>query len=316
MFDIEALEFSKEFTDAFNLSPDLFSKPMRAGTVVGKIRPELVEQLGIKGDPILVLGSHDQICTALGAGVLKEGEAVDGMGTVECITTLFSKKPDDVEMGKMGYPCVPFAVEGLYCTYILNFSCGSTVNWLKKKIMHNYGGNDGNFYKYIESQVPDAPGNLLLLPYLGGAGTPYQDGAARGAILGLSTDTSDGEIYRAIMEGTSMEMRLNEDTVKKYAVNLSSLVATGGCANSEKWMQIKSDIQGHPIKILRSGEGGLCGCAMLSAVATGGAENLEAAKDIFVRYAKEFTPNADERIKYESNYSKYKKIYKTIKEIL
>jgi sugar (pentulose or hexulose) kinase len=81
-------------------------------------------------------------------------------------------------------------------------------------------------------------------------------------------------------------------------------------------MQIKSDIQGHPIKILRSGEGGLCGCAMLSAVATGGAENLEAAKDIFVRYAKEFTPNEDERIKYESNYSKYKKIYKTIKEIL
>jgi xylulokinase len=91
-------------------------------------------------------------------------------------------------------------------------------------------------------------------------------------------------------------------------------VATGGGANSEKWLQIKADIQGVPYKILRSSEGGLCGCAMLQAVALGGAKDLFEARDIFVRYEKAFEPNPQQRNAYDNQYEKYKKLYKIIKE--
>ena len=211
VLDVEKLEFSQEMLDALDLPRSLFSTPKRAGTIVGPINEELVKELGIEGNPVLVLGSHDQICTSLGAGVLSDGEAVDGMGTVECITTLFKDKPTDVEMGRQGYPCVPYAIDGLYCTYILNYSCGSTVNWLRKKIMHGYKGDETDFFTYLEKNMQDAPTGILTLPYFGGASTPYQDLNAKGAIVNLTTETTDADLYKALMEGTAMEMRLNAD---------------------------------------------------------------------------------------------------------
>ena len=314
-FDIEKLEFSKEMLDKLDIPFSLFSKPMRAGTPVGGIRKELKEELGIKGEPILVLGSHDQICTSLGAGIIEAGDSVDGMGTVECITTLFSEKTDNIEMGRQGYPCVPYAIEGLYCTYILNYSCGSTVNWFRKNVMHGYQGDEESFFSYIEKGMSDEPSKLLLLPYFGGAATPYQDISASGALLGLTTETTDSEIYQAIMEGTAMEMRLNAETVKDYSIKLNNLVATGGGANSDKWLQIKSNVQNLPIKVLRSSEGGLCGCAMLSALGLKKVKDLKEARDIFVKYTKSFTPNAEAHAAYGESYRKYKKIYNTLKEI-
>ena len=307
-FDVEKMQFSNEILDTFGIRADLFSTPRPAGSVVSKIKAEW----GI--DAVLVLGSHDQVCTALGSGVLRAGDAVDGMGTVECITTLFQGKPDNIDMGKQGYPCVPYPVDGLYCTYILNYSCGSTVNWLRKKIMHGYCGEESDFFTYIEKEMSDQPTGILTLPYFGGSATPYQDLGAKGAILNLTTDTRDCDLYRSVMEGTAFEMRLNTDVVAAYGITVQNTVATGGGANSDKWLQTKADIQNIPIRTLRSSEGGLCGCAMLQAVAIGGI-GWEQARKTFVHYQKEFTPRECLHKAYEPHYQAYKKLYKTLKEI-
>ena len=308
-FDIEKKQFSVEMLSAFGIPCEWFSEPRLAGSVVGRLKREW----GL--DAMLVLGSHDQVCTSLGAGVLAAGDAVDGMGTVECITTLFKSKPTSAEMGRQGYPCVPYPVDGLYCTYMLNYSCGSIVNWLRKKILHGYSGEESDFFTYMEKQMRDEPTGLLTLPYFGGASTPYQDLDARGAILGLTTDTGDFVLYRSVMEGTAFEMRLNTETVSRYGISVQNAVATGGGANSDTWLQIKADIQNIPIRTLRSSEGGLCGCAMLQAVAMGGARDLWEARDIFVRYDKHLAPRAEKHLAYERDYRKYKKIYHAIKEI-
>lgn len=89
----------------------------------------------------------------------------------------------------------------------------------------------------------------------------------------------------------------------------------GRGANSDAWLQIKADIQDIPVRALRSSEGGLCGCAMLSAVALGGADNLEEAREIFVRYRKEFLPDPAAGKAYRAQYGKYKKLYHCIKEM-
>ncbi len=308
IFDIEKMQFSEELLAALDIPASLFSAPRRAGTVVGRLKKELFGT-----DACLVLGSHDQVCAALGADALSVGDAVDGMGTVECITALFSEKPHAAEMGRQGYPIVPYAVEGLYCTYMLNYSCGSAVNLVRKNLTHDYRGEAESFFAYMEKRMGAAPSGLLCLPYFGGASTPYQDLSARGAILGLSAETEDCTLYRALLEGTAMEMRLNAETVAQYGIRISSAVATGGGANSARWLGIKADIQQIPYKTLRSSEGGLCGCAMLQAVALGGARDLFAAAERFVRYRDAFVPSGTRA--YEPYYEKYKKLYKTLKEI-
>ncbi len=314
-FDVNALRFSDEILAPLGIDKALFSVPKRAGSVVAPLKKYVCEELGLKSAPLLVLGSHDQVCTTLGAGALDAGDAVDGLGTVECITVLFDKNGAGIEMGMAGYPVVPFAKEGLFCTYMLNYSSGSTVNWLKKNIMHGYSGEEKDFFAYMEKNMPEAPSGLLTLPYLGGAATPYQDIDARGAVIGIGTETTDAELYRSLLEGTAMEMRLNAEFVKNHGITLGSAVATGGGANSKSWIKIKADIQNIPIKVLRSSEGGLCGGAMLQATALGSARDLYEARDIFVRYGDETLPDTRRHASYEAKYQKYKKIYKTIKEI-
>ncbi|MBQ9735974.1 MAG: hypothetical protein IJV96_04230 [Clostridia bacterium] len=313
-FDVEKKTFSAEMLTPFGLSETLFSVPRPAGSVVGPIKKELLTSLGLQGAPVLVLGSHDQVCAALGAGALQAGDAVDGLGTVECTTVLFKDKPTDLSMGKEGYPCVPYAVPGLYCTYMLNFSSGSTIDWVRKRIMHGYAGEEQSFFAYIEKDLPRDPTGLLVLPYFGGASTPHQNIHARGVILGLHTDTKDTELFQGIMEGLCMEMRYNADVVKKYGIAVKKLVATGGGAKSRAWLTLKANVQDLPVVRLRSSEGGLCGCAVLSATAVGGL-TFEEARAWFVQYADAFTPDPARRAAYDPIYEKYKKLYASVKEL-
>ena len=313
VFDIRKKCFSKEILDMLGLD-NIFSQPQMAGTVVGQVRDEIKQELGIDWQCTLVLGAHDQVCAALGAGVLDMGDAVDGMGTVECITVLYDRAPEDIAFGRMGYAVAPYALEDTYCTYLLNYSCGSAVNWLRKDIMHGYSGEAESFFEYMDERMGDEPSGICVLPYFGGAATPYNDINARAAIIGVTSLTEDHTLYRAVLEGTAMEMRLNAEAVKPYGIDIKSAVAAGGGAKSARWLQIKADIQNIPIKSLASSEGGLCGCAMLQAVAMGACKDLREAREIFVRYKEEFKPahHSD----YDEQYRKYEKVYFAVKELM
>ncbi len=313
-FNIHDLAFDGILLSKFGIEPSLFSEPKPTGSVVGKVKRDLLKEFGIENDVTLVLGSHDQICSALGAGAVRSGDAVDGMGTVECVTAVFDAIDYDLRMGKQGYVLVPYAVPGLFCTYMFNYSSGSLINWFKNDVLHDYRGAYSDFFSYIESGMAGGPSGILTLPYFAGAATPYQNIGAKGAVLNLTTAASDADLYRSILEGTAMEMRLNAEIVRKYGVRVKSAVATGGGANSEKWMQIKADIQNISIRVLRSSEGGLCGCAMLQSVAAGQAKDLAHAAEIFVEYTKKFVPDAAKHAAYAAQYRKYKRIYRVLKE--
>lgn len=313
VFDIKNKEFSAELCDKFGINKAIFSTPEPTGSIVGKITEEAAKKTGLSTDCVLVLGSHDQICATLGAGVTTAGEAADGMGTVECITAVFDSIPKDSKAGYYGYPIVPF-LYNLYCTYILNLTSGSVIDWLRKNIMHGYKGDEENVFAYLEKNSKEKT-DVLVLPYFGASSTPYQDEYAKGCILNLKNNTSDGEIYRAIIEGTAYEMRFNLETVAEFGITVDELVATGGGSKSVNRIGIQANVLGIPVKTLRSAEGGLCGLAVLQSVSMKVFDNYEAAKEVFVRYEKQTLPDKTDENYYDNKYNKYKKIYKLTKEL-
>lgn len=313
VFDIKNKVFDRDLIDGFDIPVSLFSQPMPAGSVVGKVTPRAAEEFGLPRDCVLVLGSHDQVCTALGAGVVREGQAVDGMGTVECITAVFKEKSVGTAAGEAGFPIVPFAVEGLYCTYICNYASGSIVKWFKDEILHGYRGEEENTFSYLEKNFTEAPTGIYTLPYFAGSAIPFQNNGAKGAIIGLTTSATDSRLYQSLMEGQAMEMKFETQIAKRYGIGIKSAVATGGGANSEKWLQIKADVQGIHYSTLRSSEGGLCGCAVLQAVAIG-KKSYDEAVAVFVKKKKEFAPNKERAAAYAPYYKKYQKLYQKLKE--
>ena len=311
ILDIKKLCYDRSLSEEIGINEKLFSSPCRAGTVVGEIKADIAEELGIQGCK-LVLGAHDQVCTALGAGVIENGQAVDGLGTVECITAVYDGVRDEADVGEKGLTCIPYAIDGLYCTYIVHYSSGSLINWFKNDILHKYKGEECNVFAYLEGRMKEGPGGIFTLPYFAGSFIPYQDVNAKGAIIGLTTSTTDSDIYKSIMEGLAYEMKFETAIAKHYGIKIKKAVATGGGANSDVWLQIKADIQGIPYTTLRSSEGGLCGCAVLQAVANGNSYKDAVRK--FVKTNKKFVPDKQASIEYGPYYKKYKNLYKSLKE--
>ncbi|MBC7959526.1 MAG: carbohydrate kinase, partial [Vallitaleaceae bacterium] len=149
-----------------------------------------------------------------------------------------------------------------------------------------------------------------------GAATPYMDSYSRGAIVGLTTETTSAEIYRALMEGVTYEMLLNIEHLEQAGIYINELRATGGGATSPIWLQMKADILNKKIVSLGAAQSGTLGCIMLAGVACGIYKNLEEAADVFVKLGDTYTPNQKMHEKYMKYYTQYKRLYAAIKSVI
>ncbi|HIV03438.1 MAG TPA: carbohydrate kinase [Candidatus Aphodoplasma excrementigallinarum] len=318
-FDIRKKCWSGEIFAAAGITPSLMSKPVPSGTTAGKIRKSVKDRLGISGDIIVVNGAHDQAAAAVGAGVFAPGQAVDGTGTVECVTPVFDTIPENRQLYTEGYSAVPY-IGGKYVCYALSYTGGAALKWYRDnfaKYESKLAKQTGeNVYDVLNSNIKDGPTGLLVLPYFAGAANPYMDNDAKAVIAGLTLEHTCYDVYRALMEGVTYEIMLNLEHLSRFGITPTQLYAAGGGAASDQWLQIKADILRRPITALDAPEAGACGVCMLSSVAIGLCGNLNEARARFVKPKKTFTPNAENVAVYKKLFEKYKRLYPMMKSIM
>lgn len=314
IFDIRKKEFSEELCKLFGIEKRLFGIPVESGTVIGKVKEEIKSELNFKSDVYVVAGGHDQVCAAIGSGVTESGYATDGMGTVECITAIYDKPSDVERMGKDGYPNVPF-LKDRYCSYLLNYSCGSLTRWWLEQVYGKEKIIDGSAFTEAEKDFDDKPTGLLVLPYFAGAANPYQDVNAKGGIINLSLTDGKGRIYQGVLEGLCYEMKLNLERVREYGIKPERIICTGGGSASDKWLQIKADIFNLPVYPLRIKEAGVTGAAILAKSGIN-KESVSKTAEKFVKLSKPFYPDGDRAAAYDKIYRKYENLYKAVKEMM
>lgn len=314
-FDIQRKCWSAEILNAAGINASLLSTPVPTGTAAGRIRPSLAEALGVSPETVIVSGAHDQIASAVGAGVFSVGEAVDGTGTVECITPVFDHIPTEKSLYEKGYSVIPYVLDNTYVCYALSFTGGATLKWFRDNFAAKYGGVE-NVYAALDRNVPSDPTGILILPHFAGAANPYMDNASRAAIVGLSLEHTAEDLYKALMEGVTYEIMTNLEHLSSFGITPSSLYATGGGARSEVWLQIKADILGKPITSLLAKEVGAVGTCMLVGRAIGLYRDLDEAKARFVQTGKTYYPNPDRYAKYQTLYAAYRKLYGAARPIV
>ena len=323
-FDVVGKKWDTELLSAAGIDPAIFSTPVSAGTVAGTVRKSLCEELNLDPDTRIITGAQDQITAALGAGALKPGTSVDGMGTVECITPVFDRPFTDMSLINRGYVCAPHAIDGLYATYAFCYCGGALVQWFRDTVgldaKRLAAEQNTSAYKLLDAELAaDArcvgPTGILVLPHFAGTATPYMDPETHGAVVGLSLDTPRSQFYKAVMEGITYEMRLNLDMLRAGGVPVDALNATGGGSRSPIWMQIKADITGLPVHTLENPEAGAVGCIMLGAVAGGYYKDLYEASEALVRIKDTYLPNPAMHDRYAVHYERYCRLYDAVKGI-
>lgn len=310
LFDVKNLCWSRELLAACGIEESTLPEVLPTGSPAGRILPEIAVQLGLPQNVQVVIGAHDQIVNALGAGVSEPGSAVDTSGTCECITPLFPDVPDSLDFQRENFACVPYLDGRGYVTYAYNISAGSVVRWYRDAMAGYLRGEaelEGkSVYDLLNETCPREPSNLLVLPYLQGmGGTPDVDAGATGLISGLTTQTRLPDIYRAILEGVTFEMRYNQEKLEQAGVGFRKLFACGGGARSAVWLQTKADILGCEIIPVRSDETGAMGSAILGLTAVAGEPVFQVAER-FWKYGAPVTPNSVHQAVYDKKYQQFK----------
>lgn len=312
-------EWSQEILAIANVPLDLFARTAPSGTVVGTIPDAVADELGLPRGVVVATGGHDQPAGALGAGILAGGEAVYATGTVDCICPIYETYSITEETVAGNLCCYPSCVPGLYASIAFNFTGGSLLKWYRDTFAREEAriaaesGRD--VYDLLCEQVPDKPESLVILPHFTVTGTPHFDTASRGAILGLTLQTTASDIVSAILSGVTYEMKLNLEMLQSAGIGIDKLRAVGGGAKSRVWVQRKADILGVPVAVLEISEAASLGVALLAGQAAGFIESLKETLETAVRIKFTCDPDPYRSREYAERYSVYRDVYGALSRI-
>jgi len=319
LFDINTYEWSFELARALGLPADRFSNPAQAGTPIGYVHKAAAEEIGLSDSMQVVVGGHDQALAALGSGVIQPGQAIDGMGSSECITTVIERGADAGRMAEYGFCYEPHVVADRFITLAFNASSGTATAWFKNRFYGDLArdamASGKDFHNLVDSMVPAETTDVLFLPYVGGSGTPYMDSTTGGAFIGLSLATDTHSMYKAVLEGICFDMRYNLDLLESLGLAPGELRVVGGNTRSKALMQIKADIFNRDIHVLEDWEIGTVALAYLCASSRGeeGAILDNVLKHTEVRNV--YTPNPKQVELYAKKMERFIKLYPAIKGV-
>lgn len=318
-FDVLERKWSEKLFRIAGLDIEKFPDVAPSGTVVGQVSDRMAAELGLPRSVKCVTGGHDQPCNALGAGIVSGGRAVYGTGTVDCITPAFDRFVEAKEFIDNNLACYPHTVPGKFCSVAYNATGGNLLKWYRdtfgaeeRRVAEKEGVDP---YEVILRNLPDGPSPVMVLPHFTITGTPWFDTNSRGAILGLKLTTTREQVVKAVIEGTTFEMKLNLEALRESHVPVEHIRSTGGGAKSRLWNQLKADMLGVPVATLQTSEGGSLGTAMLAGVATGVYSSLDEAVRTLIREQDHYEPRREMVQRYNERFELYRQLYPALKEI-
>ncbi len=316
-FDIQKLRWSGEILCASGVEEKLFAVPVPAGTAAGTVRAGLTEELGFRNAVLILPAGHDQVAASVGAGVFETGSATDGCGTVQCMTPVYEGIPEGDAMIRGHYAVVPYVFPGKYVTYAFSYTGGALISWFVSQMAkgeEEAARKQGiSVYELLEQGMKDEPTGILVLPHFAGAATPYMDQTSKGAITGLTLEHTTSDLYRAVLEGITYEMKLNMEYLRDAGICPRKLHATGGGAASRAWLQMKADILECPIISVGNYEAGAVGCVMMAGIAKGLFSNLKEAAEIMVAEREKYEPRPEKQEAYRKQYDRYRNLYQGLR---
>jgi xylulokinase len=306
LFDVKNKCWSKEMLSICDITEEQVPKIYESYDVVGTLKPELAEKLGLSKEVKIVAGAADNAAAAVGTGTVGDGMCNVSLGTSG--TIFISSKKFGVDKFNALHA---FAhADGNYHLLGCMLSAASCNKWWMDEIIgtKEYANEQSKIRKLGEN-------NVFFLPYLMGERSPHNNPNARGTFIGMTMDTTRSDMTQAILEGVAFAIRDSFEVVKSLGVHIERTKISGGGAKSPLWRQIFANVLNIKVDILESEEGPSLGGAMLAAVACGEYASVEEAALKIVKIVDTIEPDPEIAAKYEDKYRKFARIYLTVKDL-
>ena len=307
-----------EVLDAWGVDPGLLTNFVPAGTPVGRISAGISAKTGLPEGTPIICGAGDQECNLIGTGSTAPGLVSVYAGTCGTVIARIEEYRLDPykTLNICGAPGGAWEMEGSIS------GAGGSLKWFRDALCAAdmreaaaAGVKDFAFLDRMAENAPAGSNGALFLPFVNGSGTPKFDGYARGCFIGLNKHTGKNELIRAVMEGSTYELRAIMEVLEKQEnLPIEAIRFSGGGANSDIWNQIVADIFGYPTASVTTPESSCLGAAIIAAVGIGMYSDVKegALKMVKVRRSWEPIPGNVER--YNEQYAIHQGCYKALSD--
>lgn len=310
-YDVEKKTYPVDLLQNIGISSDLLPRVVSPGECVGKINANVAKETGLSCDVKVVTSTYDAICSFIGSGVSKAGEASDVSGTVTVFRAVAERKIEK-ELTKIQQ--IPYFEGNINIVGGSNNLGGGLIEWVKQC----YYQNEVFPYELMEKDAGEASlgaGGVIFLPYLLGERAPIWDYNARGVFFGLERMHTRKEMTRAVFESTGFIDLDMIAAIKEAGMDVHSIRLSGGLARLNLISQIKADITGREISVLSEFETTATGAAMIALFGQRVYSSLEEAAEQFVKVRMIICPDHKNYLKYQELYGLYKETYQTLRPL-
>lgn len=261
LFNINTQQWDDKLLELFDIPKSILPEVLDSAAHFGE------SNASILGAPISITALlGDQQAATVGQACFKPGmiKSTYGTGCFMLLNTGETKVTSEHRL----LTTIAYRIDG-QVTYGLEgsiFIAGAAVQWLRDAL-HFF--SQAQESQRLAEQVDDT-GGVYLVPAFAGLGAPYWDPEARGALIGLTRDTSIEHIVRAALEAACYQSRdLLLAMRLDYCSEIDTLRVDGGMAANNWLLQFLSDMLNITVERPNCIETSALGAAMMAGLGAG-----------------------------------------------
>lgn len=266
LMDTAAGDWHAPILAACGLSADRLPRLVESAEVSAGLRPEWCRRWRLPRRLPVAGGAGDNMCGAIGAGVVGSGDAYVSLGTSG---VYFIANDRFVPSLAGGMHTHRHGVPGLFCQQGVVLSAAGALAWIAGVL----GAEDvGRLVAEVEAARLPPLETPVFTPYLAGERTPHDDPGLLAAFSGLSFATGRLHLAQAVMEGVALALADCQDALAATGAPVDGPVTlVGGGARSRLWADLVSAATGRPVAVpAGAAVGPALGAARLARAAVGG----------------------------------------------
>jgi xylulokinase len=234
--DVGRREWNDELLAACGLTslhmPELHEGPEFTGT----LQPQVARLWGLREVPV-VAGASDNAAGALGAGVVRPGDAMLSLGTSGVVFVATGAFVANTQQAVHSF-C--HALPRAWHLMSVMLSAASCLDFTASLL----GERDVPALLAQAEQRGLHEGTPLFLPYLNGERTPHNNPHAKAVFFGLDANSARADLVNATLEGVCHGMGQGIAALQAVQPQLDRVSLIGGGSRSAYWAQMLADATG------------------------------------------------------------------------
>ncbi len=264
------------------------------GDHVGTVSADVLDRWGLPAGCPVIAGGYDFIMSLIGTDTLAPGRTCDRAGTSEGINHCAGRPAGDSRLRSL-----PHVNGRLVNVAGVLSSTGRLFEWFR-----SISGQTGKSYDTMMQEIleTEAGAEPWFFPTL-------HEGAewefSSGMFIGLGAEHGAADMGRAVVESIGFAVREAVQLIESAGFSVSELRACGGQSKNTLWNQMKADIVGRPVAVMRVPDAEIIGNAAAGFTGLGIFPAIEHAASQLVRVEQRFEPDLQATARYSELFERY-----------